>query len=61
MEALLVVHRVFAADASFLRDTHSAAALDALGRLVSAEFRRGQAPLAPREWALFLAHATTRP
>lgn len=33
IEALLAVHRVFAADAAFLRDTESDAALDALGRL----------------------------
>ncbi len=60
MEALLAVHRVFAADRDFLRSTLSDSALDALGRLVSDEFRRGQAPLGPREWGQFLAFAAVR-
>ena len=33
------------------------AALDTLARLVSAEALRGRAPLGPRAWAQFLAHA----
>ncbi len=54
MEALLIVNRLFAGDAAFLRESRSAEALDALGKLVSAQFRRGAAPLGPREWGLFL-------
>ena len=54
MEALVIVNRLFAGDAAFLRDSRSAEALDALGQLVSEQFRRGTAPLGPREWGLFL-------
>lgn len=54
MEALLIVNRLFAADATFLRESRSAEALDALGKLASAQFRRGAAPLGPREWGMFL-------
>ncbi len=61
MEALLIVHRVFAADAAFLRETQSDVALEALGRLVSDQARRGQAPLGPRGWGQFLAYAAARP
>ncbi len=60
MEALLRVHEVFGRDAAFLRDTHTTAALDALGRLVSDQYRRGGQPLGPRSWGLFLAHAKAR-
>jgi hypothetical protein len=60
LEALLLVRRVFAADPAFLRDTRSDVALEALARLVTAEARRGQAPLGPREWALFLEAAASR-
>ena len=60
METLLIVHRVFAADPAFLRSTFSDTALDALGRLVSDEFRRDRAPLGPREWGQFLAYAAAR-
>ena len=54
MEALVIVNRAFADDAAFLRESRSAEALDALGQLVSEQFRRGTAPLGPREWGLFL-------
>jgi hypothetical protein len=60
MEALILVQRTFADDAAFLRASRTTAALEALGRLVSAEFRRGAAPLGPREWPLFLAYACER-
>lgn len=60
MEALLLVNTVFAADAEFLRDTRSAEALDALGRLVSEQSRRGGEALGPRGWGMFLAHAAGR-
>lgn len=59
-ETLILVDRVFAADPAFLRGTLSTEALDALGRLVSAQFRAGGAPLGPREWAQFLEHAAAR-
>jgi len=52
---------VFAADPAFLQDTLSTVALDALGRLVSAQFKAGAAPLGPREWGLFLEYAAARP
>lgn len=60
MEVLLMVQRDFPEDEALLRESGSAEALDALGRLVSEEFRRDKAPLGPREWALFLAHAVAR-
>lgn len=60
MEALLIVNRAFAGDAAFLRESHSADALDALGKLVSEEYRRGAAPLGPREWGLFLEFVVWR-
>jgi len=59
-ETLILVHRVFAAEPDFLRDTLSTAALEALGRLVSAQFRAGGSPLGPREWAEFLEYAASR-
>jgi hypothetical protein len=60
METLLLVHRVFGADRDFLRATFSDTALDAIGRLVSEEYRRGKMPLGPREWGQFLAYAVAR-
>ncbi len=54
MEALLLVNHAFRNDRQFLRDTHSAEAINALGRLVSAEARRGGQPLGPGAWGLFL-------
>ena len=50
----LIVNRYFAGDAAFLRESLSAAALNALGQLVSEQYRRGAAPLGPREWGMFL-------
>lgn len=60
MEALLIVNRAFAGDAAFLRESHAADALDALGKLASDEYRRGAAPLGPREWGLFLEFVVWR-
>ncbi len=60
MEALVLVNRTWAHDPALLRETGSADALDALGKLVSEQFRRGSSPLGPREWALFLAFAVER-
>ena len=60
VETLLLVNQIFAGDAAFLDETRSAAALDALGRFVSAEALRGKLPLGPREWGLFLEFVKTR-
>ncbi|MSU25332.1 MAG: hypothetical protein EXS32_16120 [Opitutus sp.] len=56
MEALVIVNRSCAGDAEFLRESRSAEALEALGRLVSDQYRQGAAPLGPREWGLFLEY-----
>lgn len=61
METLLLVNRAFADDARFLRETRSTDALDTLGRLVSEEARRGQQPLGPGPWGLFLEYVVTMP
>jgi hypothetical protein len=60
IETLLMVNQLFADDPVFLKETLSAEALDALGKLVSAQARRGRAPLGPREWGMFLSHAAQR-
>jgi hypothetical protein len=60
METLLIVNHLFANDPVFLKETLSADALDALGKLVSAQARRSRVPLGPREWGMFLAHAAGR-
>lgn len=54
MEALVMVRQLFADDPEFLRDSLSLQALDALGKLVSEQWRRGSDPLGPREWGMFL-------
>lgn len=56
MEVLLFLNRAFADDKEFLQDTRSAEGLDALAKLVSEQARRGNAPLGPREWGLFLEY-----
>jgi len=56
IDALLTVKNVFATDSDFLRDTLTDEALDALGKLVSGQYLRGNGPLGPREWGLFLEH-----
>jgi hypothetical protein len=61
IESLLLVNHAFKNDAAFLRDPQSTAALDALGRLVSEESRRGKQPLSPGAWGLFLESISTRP
>jgi hypothetical protein len=60
MEALLVVHTALPQETALLRESLSAEALDALGKLVSEHFRRGSAPLGPREWAMFLEFIMAR-
>jgi hypothetical protein len=54
MEVLVLVNRQFADAPAFLEDTFSAQALVGLTKLVSAQARRGNAPLGPREWGQFL-------
>ena len=61
METLLLLSEVFASDPNFLRESKTSAALDTLGRFVSAEALHGkQFPLGPREWGMFLAHVKAR-
>jgi hypothetical protein len=55
METLLMVNRVFAGDKAFLGESLSRDALDALARLVSAQARRGNVPLGPHAWGIFMA------
>jgi len=57
IEALLLVNHWFKEEQAFLRASRSADALDLLGKLISAQSRRGQSPLSPREWGLFLETA----
>jgi hypothetical protein len=61
MEALLIVQKAFRQNAAFLRDTQTTAALDALGRLVSAEAAGGRPPLGPAAWGLFLESIVSPP
>lgn len=56
MEALVLVNRAFAGEKDFLRDSLSVEALNALGKLVSGQYLRGNDPLGPREWGLFLEY-----
>jgi hypothetical protein len=60
MYALLKVNSVFAGDTDFLRATQSRDALDGLTKLVSAQFRRGLAPLAPGAWGLLVERLAER-
>ncbi len=60
IEALLLVNEVFHDDADFLRATQSRAALEVIVRLVSAEARRGKAPLSPGEMGRFLAFSAAQ-
>jgi hypothetical protein len=55
MQALLLVEAALPGEEG-LRESRSADALDALGRLVSEQARRGGSPLGPRAWGQFLAH-----
>ena len=57
IEALIMMNRWFSRDKAWLRETATINALDALGKLVSEQSRRGQNPLGPREWGLFLEMA----
>lgn len=57
IEALLLVNRWFSEDKAMLNESLAADALDAVGNLVSKQSRRGQSPLGPREWGLFIEAA----
>jgi hypothetical protein len=57
METLLMVNRAFAGDNAFLDESLSRDALDALARLVSAQARRGNVPLGPHAWGMFMVRA----
>ena len=61
MESLLMVQKAFRQDAAFLRHTQTTDALDAIGRLVSAEYARGRQPLAPAAWGLFMESIFSQP
>lgn len=54
LEALVLVNRGFAGQPEFLRESQSAEALEALGKLISEQYRAGNAPVGPREWGAFL-------
>lgn len=60
MEALILIHKLFADDPSFIVSTQSDSALHILGVHVSEEHRRGKLPLGPRAWGEFLAHTVNR-
>lgn len=60
LEALLLVNRGFAGRSDFLRESQSAEALDALGKLVSEQYRRGGGPVGPGEWGMFLEYIVGR-
>jgi hypothetical protein len=60
MEVLILVHRTFADDPAFLKDTDSDVALDALAKLVSAQAKRGNSPLGPQEWGQFLEYVVSK-
>jgi hypothetical protein len=60
MYALLKVNSVFVGDTEFLRATQSRDALDGLTKLVSAQYRRGLAPLAPGAWGLLVERLAER-
>lgn len=54
MDSLVAVHRAFASDPAFLRETRTDRALARLGQLVSAEFREGHLSLGPGPWGIYL-------
>ena len=60
IEALLLMQQWFSGEKAFLEASLSTGALDVLGKLVSEQSRRGNSPLSPREWGLFLEAAKKR-
>ena len=59
IETLIYVHSAFRSDTVFLTESRSDDALNAIGRLVSEEWRRGKAPLGPGAMGLFLEYIVT--
>lgn len=55
IECLMLVKRLFATDDSFLKETCTPEALDALVRFASEQARGGRLPLGPRGWGEMLA------
>ena len=55
IECLMLVKRLFATDDSFLKETRTPEALDALVRFASEQARGGRLPLGPRGWGEMLA------
>ena len=60
MEALLLVSRELRGEKELMRESLTAEALDALGKLTSDQYRSGKAPLGPCEWGLFLESVAGR-
>jgi hypothetical protein len=60
IEVLVFVNRAFAENPDFLGPTRSSDALDALAKLISEQYRRGNSPVGPREWGQFLEHVIWR-
>lgn len=56
MEALAFVGQAFADDQPYLAETHTLEALDALGKIASAQAKSGSMPLDPRSWSMFLGY-----
>jgi hypothetical protein len=56
LEALMLVNIRLACEPGLLEDTGSRAALDQLGKAVSAAARRGRPPVSPGEWGAFLEY-----
>jgi hypothetical protein len=60
IEVLVFVNRAFASEPGILGDSQSPQALDALAKLISAQYRRGHAPVGPRECGQFLEYVAWR-
>jgi hypothetical protein len=60
IEVLVFVNRAFAKNPEFLSHSRSSDALDALGKLISEQYRRDHSPVGPREWGQFLEHVIWR-
>ncbi len=61
IETLIHVHHAFQGDTAFLTESRTDDALNAIGRLVSEEWRRGKAALGPASMGLFLEYIATTP
>jgi hypothetical protein len=60
LETMMMANQLLSAEREWLAETRSIEALDALVRLVSAQYRRGNAPLGPQEWGQFVALVAAR-